>query len=283
VVAEPAPAQRADHKLRRSGHAPVSGGVLFIPPSFQSSDGAFDVVMHFHGNTELVEESMEAAKVNALVYIVNLGIGSGAYEDRWSMPGLFDEALDRIRAAVEKRGLREPRLRRVALSSWSAGYGAVSKILEVKKNFERIDALMLLDGLHASFVDEKNRTGADPAKLGPFIRFAKAAAEGKVLFTVTHSEIKTLEYASTRETADVLLRAVGASRSPSSEAPPKVTLPSTVGVVPKDSQQWLAPTTEARLGGLHVRGFTGQTPEHHMAHLIQMSVTVLPELAERWQ
>src|SRR5690606_23177846 len=119
------------------------------------------------------EESMEAAKVNALVYIVNLGIGSGAYEDRWSMPGLFDEALDRIRAAVEKRGLREPRLRRVALSSWSAGYGAVSKILEVKKNFERIDALMLLDGLHASFVDEKNRTGADPAKLGPFIRYAK--------------------------------------------------------------------------------------------------------------
>ncbi len=31
-----------------------------------------------------------------------------------------------------------------------------------------------------------------------------------------------------------------------------------------------------------VRGYRGETPEHHMAHLLQMGATVLPELASRW-
>jgi hypothetical protein len=41
--------------------------------------------------------------------------------------------------------------------------------------------------------------------------------------------------------------------------------------------------SEARLGGLHVRGYGGETPEHHMSHLLQMAATVLPELSERWK
>jgi len=32
-----------------------------------------------------------------------------------------------------------------------------------------------------------------------------------------------------------------------------------------------------------VRGYRGNTPEHHMAHLLQMGATVMPELAERWR
>ncbi len=45
----------------------------------------------------------------------------------------------------------------------------------------------------------------------------------------------------------------------------------------------MIPTTEASVGELHVRGFRGNTPEHHMAHLLQMASTVLPELVERWR
>jgi hypothetical protein len=54
-------------------------------------------------------------------------------------------------------------------------------------------------------------------------------------------------------------------------------------VVPKHAERWLEQTTQARAGGMLVRGYVGKSPEHHMAHLIQMSVTVLPDLAERWQ
>lgn len=277
------PEQRADYKVRREGHVFVNGGVLHAPPSFRSDDGQFDLVMHFHGNTQLVEESVNAAKVNALVYVVNLGIGSGAYEDRYAAPGVFEDALDRIRDSAEKRGLRGAKLRRVALSSWSAGYGAVSKIIDSRKSFDRIDALLMLDGIHVAYVDQKQRTNPDQIRLQPFIRFAKEAAEGRKLFTITHSEIKPLAYASAAETAGELLRAVGAERAEARVEPPRVTMPALVGIMAKEAERWLQQTTEARLGDLHVRGYVGQTPEHHMAHLVQMSVTVLPELAERWK
>ena len=45
----------------------------------------------------------------------------------------------------------------------------------------------------------------------------------------------------------------------------------------------MEPVSEATVGTFHVRGYRGNTPEHHMAHLLQMSATVLPELVARWQ
>jgi hypothetical protein len=277
------PEQRADYKLKREGRSPVSGGVLYIPPSFRSEDGAYDLLVHFHGNTQLVEESVGAAKVNALVYTVNLGTGSGVYEDKYTQPAIFDDALTRIRDTAEKRGLQGAKMRRLALSSWSAGYGAITKILESKKNFERVDALLMLDGLHVAYMDQKAKTGIDKGRLGPFIRFANEAAQGKKLFSITHGDTETHGYASTGQAADALLGEVGAKRSPASGTPPRVSLAAAVGVVAKSAERWLEQTSEAQVGGLRVRGYVGKTPEHHMAHLIQMSVTVLPELAERWQ
>ncbi|HZF50955.1 MAG TPA: hypothetical protein VE093_19985 [Polyangiaceae bacterium] len=277
------PEQRADYKLKRDGRSPVGGGVLTVSPSFRSDDGAFDLIMHFHGNTQLVEESVGAAKLNALVYVVNLGTGSGVYEDRYTQPAIFDDALTRIRETAEKRGLQNAKIRRIALTSWSAGYGAISKILEPKKNLERIDALLMLDGLHVAYMDTKTRAGIDKVRLGPFIRFAKEAAEGKKLFSITHGDTETQGYATTGEAADALLREIGAARTPASGSPPKVAFPAVAGVVPKHAERWLDQTTEARAGGMRVRGYVGKSPEHHMAHLIQMSVTVLPDLAERWQ
>ena len=94
---------------------------------------------------------------------------------------------------------------------------------------------------------------------------------------------KNREYASAEETADVLLAEISGKRVEKREAPPKVSLPSTVGVWSKEAERWLEQTTEAQVGSFHVRGYVGQTPEHHMAHLVQMSVTVLPELAARWK
>ena len=283
MVPEPPPEMRADHKLKREGHVPVIGGVGYIPSSFRSDNGEFDVVMHFHGNTELVKQSMDAAKINAFIFIVNLGIGSGQYEQQYSVPGMFDDTLARIQDAAAKRGLRDAKVGRIALSAWSAGYGAVAKILDAKGNIDKVDAVLMLDGIHAAFVDPVNKTGVDPLRIEPFVRFAKNAAEGKKLFTITHSDIRTLEYASTTETSDELLKATGLERSRAKETPPKVTLPASVGAMSKEAEQWLQQTTEARKGGFHVRGYVGQTPEHHMTHLIQMSVTVLPELADRWR
>ncbi|TKD10146.1 hypothetical protein [Polyangium fumosum] len=277
------PEQRADFKLKREGHVFVNGGLLHVPPKFRSDDGAFDLYMHFHGNTNLVEESATSAGLNALVYTVNLGNGSGPYEDKFSVVGVLDQTIDKIQDTAKKQGLRDARVRRVALGSWSAGYGALAKLLDVTKNVERIDSVLVLDGIHAAYVDPKAKT-VDPVRLSPFLRFAKLASEGKRLFTITHSNIGGTEYASSSESADALLREVGAERAPAQATPPRVTTKTALAAFNKGAQETrLEQTTEGRKGGLHVRGYSGQTPDQHMAHLVQMSVTVLPELAERWK
>lgn len=277
------PEQRADYKLKREGHVFVNGGLLHVPPKFRSDDGAFDLYIHFHGNTNLVEESASGAELNALVYTVNLGNGSGPYEDKFSVVGVLDQTIDKIQDTAKKQGLRDARVRRVALGSWSAGYGALAKLLDVAKNVERIDSVLVLDGIHAAYVDPKAKT-VDPLRLAPFSRFAKLAAEGKRLFSITHSDIGGTEYASSAETADALLRDVGAERAPAQATPPRVTTKTALAAFNKGAQETrLEQMTEAKKGGLHVRGYSGQTPDQHMAHLVQMSVTVLPELAERWK
>jgi hypothetical protein len=141
----------------------------------------------------------------------------------------------------------------------------------------------VLDGIHAAYLDPKAKT-VDPLRLSPFMRFAKLAAEGKRLFTITHSDIGGTTYASTAETADALLREVDAERAPAEASPPRVTTKAALAAYTKEAQETrLQQKTEGKKGAFHVRGYSGQTPDQHMAHLVQMSVTVLPELAERWK
>src|SRR5262249_19639751 len=88
AVAEP-PGEPADAHLVRSWRAPLAGGLLTFPPSFHSPDGRYDLIIHLNGNTDLVEESYGYAGVNAVVMILNLGVGSGVYEDRFADPASF--------------------------------------------------------------------------------------------------------------------------------------------------------------------------------------------------
>jgi hypothetical protein len=118
------------------------------------------------------------------------------------------------------------------------------------------------------------------------VRTARAAAAGELLFSITHSEIDPIDYAGAADTANHLLESVGvlpSERTPVTETIPHLALRSAVGAVSKKLEKRMEPTTEATKGGLHVRGFKGNTPEHHMAHLLQMGATVLPELAARWR
>jgi hypothetical protein len=75
------------------------------------------------------------------------------------------------------------------------------------------------------------------------------------------------------------------SRAPLGAADPVNTPPlrSIEGVIAKKRLIALNPVTEASAGGLHVRGYAGDQPEHHIAHLVQMSVTALPDLVAWWR
>ncbi len=283
VVPAPDPAEGkadADKNLKRDGRSPVAGGVMSIPASFHSSDGAYDLVVFFHGNTSLVEESFATAKVNTVVLIYNLGIGSGVYEDKFNVPSLMPEILERVKTTMANRGLENPHMRRLGLAAWSAGYGAVVRLLDQPGMQDKVDSVILLDGIHVGYMQD-GRT-LDPLRLKAFSDYAKRAAAGEKLFFITHSNIVPTGYAGTRETSDALLKEVGISREKLSDTPVMPTLTSLVGVVAKDRVKPLRPVSQAQKGLLTVRGYTGETPEDHMSHLMQMSETALPALVERW-
>jgi hypothetical protein len=146
-----------------------------------------------------------------------------------------------------------------------------------------VDALLLSDSLHAGYLDNKT---VDPRKLEPFVRFARTAMEGRKLLVLTHSAIETDGYASTTKTSNALLDAVGGKRievDPAEASPPKVNMEVALKAMPASTRRWLESRSECHVGDFHVLGFTGQTPEDHMAHLVQMSVTLLPYLGKRWK
>jgi len=154
----------------------------------------------------------------------------------------------------------------------------------VRRGADPLDALLVLDGIHCGWLEE-NPTALNPRQLAPFVGAARSAAAGRILFSITHSDIDPPTYASARDTASYLIDAVGGRRDPAApeSSPPRVELRSAEGAMAKRLEKAMAPLTEARVGALHVRGFKGNTPEHHMAHLLQMAATVMPELAARWQ
>jgi len=92
----PPDGRAADADVHRLGHASIRGGVLFVPDTFSSLDGAYDLLLHFHGNTAVVRESAEHAKVNAVVAVVNLGVGSAPYEEAYAATGSYEALLDEI-------------------------------------------------------------------------------------------------------------------------------------------------------------------------------------------
>jgi hypothetical protein len=275
-------APRADAHVARTGYAHVPGGVVFVPGSFSSDDGGYDLYLHFHGNTRVVNESAEVAGLNAIVAVVNLGVNSAPYLDAYEEPGSYERLLASIDHAVAERGLEHPHLGRVAIGSWSGGYGAVSRILEVGRGQGSLDAVLVLDGIHCGYLEE-NPKALNAMIISPFLGAARRAAEGKLLFSITHSEIDPVAYAGTHVTADYLLDAVHGRRGEPQAAPDHLQLRAAEGAVSKKLEKWMEPTSDTTVGSFHVRGYRGNTPEHHMAHLLQMGATVMPELVHRWR
>lgn len=273
----------ADANMKRGKEVRVRPGVLYVPTEFSSKDGAFDLLLHFHGYPPLVEDSIEEAGLNALVHITNLGLGGRPYKARFAVPGAFDTLIADIEKEAASLGLTDARVRRVAIATWSAGYGALFQILKDPQRETPIDAVLAMDGLHGSFVGGGRDVQLESVQ--PYIDFGREAVANQRLFIITHSAITTAEYPSSTESAEAILAPLGIARKQvdPTYSPPPVTFATAVTAFPADGKKWLTAVNEAHEGDLHVYAYTGNTPEDHIAHLAQMSVTVLPPLKQRWQ
>jgi hypothetical protein len=236
---------------------------LWVPEQARNRD-TVDLVVHFHGAAWLPQQAAARLKTPATAAVINLGAGSGAYHRPFSHPAAFDSLLNGIEREVAAVIARTARLGSVTLVGFSAGHGAIRAILRDPRHFARVNAVLLLDGMHTSYVPEGivlEKGGAlDTTNLTAFADFARAAIRGEKRFVVTHSEIFPGTFASTTETADWVLAKLGLRRTP------------VLRWGPRGMQQ----LSEARAGSFEVIGFAGNSAPDHVDHLHAM-----PELITR--
>lgn len=247
----------------------LSMGRIALPQSGgHTVDMGYDVMIQFHGHSPVSKTFVQVSQGMAFVGI-DRGLGSGAYSDAFGNPDVFQALLRSVEAALRKHsGDERAHIRHLALSAWSAGYGAVNEIL--KYGDERIDAVVLLDGLHAAWNPAARSHDEGVASLlsrplSPTFRFAARAARGEKLFVFTYSEVTPETYPSTRQTAQLLLSEVGVAES---------------AVSPGNER--FGQTSTADEKGFHVWGYRGANEHAHCSHISHIA-RVLHLLEDEWQ
>src|SRR5262249_28268844 len=118
--------------------------------------------------------------------------------------------------------------------------------------YDRIDALVMADSIYAGYAGDPAKRQVDSKLMEGFVKFAKDAAAGKKWFLISHCDLQPDGYASTAETADYLIAALGGAREPAGGS-------------------WLAEglamKSRFRKGQFAVYGFTGDKGPDHMRHL----------------
>ncbi|MGE0103930.1 MAG: hypothetical protein AB7H86_21910 [Blastocatellales bacterium] len=225
-------------------------GALFIP---QKSAGKLkpgaeaNLIFYFHCGGWIPE--IASSRLNrTLALSIQLGAGSSAY----ARPFRDETLFPRLIAEAETRsGLK---FSTVTLVGWSAGYGAIREILRVPQNYSRVDRVLLIDGLHAGYVDGKPgplESKLESGDLEIFLDFARDAVAGRKHLLITHSEIFPGTFASTTETADWLIDRLGLKRKPVSQFGPMGT----------------QKLSETRAGRFRVIGFAGNSAPDHVDQL----------------
>lgn len=183
-------------------------GAMFVPKGVKKKAPLF---IHFHGGPIVPE--IAAAKNKGVAITMQLGTGSGVY----GRPFAADAQLF-ARLIAEAETKSHIKLSPIILSGWSAGYGAIRAILRQPENYTRVDRVLLIDGMHGSYIGDKPGTGANQESelvtedVGAFLQFARDAVAGKKQMVVTHSEIFPGTFASTTETTDWLVTSLGLKR-----------------------------------------------------------------------
>lgn len=225
------------------------GVELFVPEGTRvdRAEGV-DLVVHLHGAAWAPQQQFVRSGREGVLVTVTLRGLSSVYGGRFKETGSFGKLLGEAEGALAKEAGKAVKVRRVTVTSFSAGYGGVREFLKDPAAFERIDEIVLADSLHTGFVGDVNRRKLEEPLMEPFVRFAREAAGGRKVMVVSHSEVRPAGYASTTETADYLIRAVGGRRQKVDEPWPGV----------------MRVVSRYEKGNLRMLGFAG---EDHVGHL----------------
>jgi hypothetical protein len=225
-------------------------GTLFVPAGLRLTHRPA-ILFFFHGGTWLPE--VAASQNHVAVLSVQAGAGSATYAQLFNDPKRFPGLL---REAESKAGTR---FGRVMLGGWSAGCGAIRQILQTPESYGRVDAVLLIDGMHTGYVDGKPgplESKIDPGNLQIWLRLGRDAMQSRKRAIVTHSEIFPGTFASTTETADYVRLQLGLGQK----------------AVLKWGPMGLQQLSEARAGKFLLIGYAGNSAPDHVDQLHSLPV-----------
>ena len=122
------------------------------------------------------------------------------------------------------------------------------EILKSPQYVAAIDGVLAADSLYASTAADGT---PEDEQMAPYRRLADLAAAGKKTFILTHTEVPTPTYESTRDTADDLLEHLGLEAT----------------AIDRAGRGPLRYTRSASRGRFTLWGCPGETGEEHMNHL----------------
>ncbi|MCP4786606.1 MAG: hypothetical protein GY903_07125 [Fuerstiella sp.] len=237
-------------RLSVSAVTPLGNGTMTVirrtdcPPK--------DLLIHFHGAPAILDTAYRKSELDVVLAVVNFPGLSSAYSKPFATDSaLFEKILTRAEPpAAEAPAKAASPWRRIYVSSFSAGYGAVRQILKTPEYFHQIDGVAAADSIYAGLQQEVPHRRVSESNMRDFLRFASLAVNREKVFVLSHSAQPT-SYASTTETADFLLRSLNIPRMPDNRV----------------QTEHLSQTSGASRGQLRVQGFAGVSGQDHMQHL----------------
>jgi hypothetical protein len=220
------------------------------------ASGRFDLVIHLLGD-ELARRELVESRQNFALYSLTLNVGEN-YAALFSGTGFYGQIVNQVEEALAESRGTPARVRHVALSAWSGGYMGVLAAL-AQPAAKGVDAVILIDGMHGP-------RDALAHQLAPFVEYARRASAGERFMLVTHSSIDPPDFASTTESAHLLISALGARPE----------------LVQRKDRYGLELVEYFTRGDFHVRGYAGNDKADHCAQ-----VTLLRDayaaLGRRWK
>src|SRR5262245_36347835 len=222
-------------------------GVLFVPEGLKKEA---PLLVYFHAGSWIPQL---AAAQNDMAVVTVQTTGSGTvYAKLFEDPKRFLAIVDE---AQKKSGMR---FTRILVGGWSAGCSAVREILKSPEAYERIDAVLAIDGIHTDYVNGKPGPLESPLvtdKLDIWLQLGRDAIAGKKGALITHSEVFPGTFASTTETADYIVAMLKVKRTP------------VLKWGPMGTQQ----LSEVRTGRFLLIGYAGNSAPDHVDQLFSLS------------
>ncbi len=203
--------------LKPKKNEPVYGGAIRIPgakagvsvicPNNPIINGKYNVFFQIRSG-----HAPAKAGVNAIIVIAEAGgIASKENTVAFGNAAWINKQLGIIQNILSKR-FGNVSLGKLGLGSFSGGYDAVGKILQDPKIKNKVDSVVILDGIHAG-----QRGNVDKNKMKVWKDYAEIAAKDpNKQFVFLYTAVDPGTYASTSDSAYYLTDELGIQRKPPS-------------------------------------------------------------------